>query len=95
MKNISNFLDTEIARRSHRSRDIQQKLGEVLTQDILQHVSYATLDNGKLTLMCDAPEWSGRLRFYQTAIEDVFARHGQKISEVKTQTLPPQANPMR
>lgn len=94
MQEINSFLDSELIRRSHQWQQLKKRLAQALPEEFLQKVSYANLENGKLTIFSDAPEWTSRMRFYSAEIIEVFAKENLKVVDVQARTVPkPEARP--
>ena len=88
MQEINSFLDSELVRRSRQWQDLKKVLEKALPTEFLAKVSYASLDNGKLTIFSDAPEWTSRMRFYSAEIIDVFEKENLKVVDVQARTVP-------
>ena len=88
MQEINSFLDSELVRRSRQWQDLKKVLEKALPTEFLAKVSYASLDNGKLTIFSDAPEWTSRMRFYSAEIIDIFEKENLKVVDVQAQTVP-------
>lgn len=88
MQEINNFLDSELVRRSQRSKNLQRVLTKVLPPEFLERVSYATLTDGILTVFSDSPEWTSRMRFMNTEIIETFSEEGETVIEVVARTVP-------
>lgn len=94
MQEINSFLDSEVVRRSRQWNQLKKILAKALPAEFVQKVSYANLDNGKLTIFSDAPEWTSRMRFYNTEIIEVFSRENLTVVDVQARTVPkPEARP--
>ena len=94
MQEINSFLDSELVRRTHQWQQLKKVLGKALPAEFLKKVSYANLENGTLTIFSDAPEWTSRMRFYNTEIIEVFAQENLKVVDVQVRTVPqPEARP--
>ena len=83
MQEINNFLDTEIVRRSQHWNRLKHILEQALPEEFFEQVNYATLNDGKLTIFSNSPAWSSRIRFHNTEIIEVFAKHKQKVISVR------------
>jgi len=89
MQEINNFLDSELVRRSGRWKTLQKSLVRALPPEFLKRVSYATLDDGKLTIFSDAPEWTSKMRFHSAEIIEVFQHsEGITVKQVVARTVP-------
>lgn len=94
MQEINSFLDSELLRRSRQWQGLKKILERALPTEFLAKVSYASLDNGTLTIFSDAPEWTSRVRFYSAEIIDVFEKENRKVIDVQARTVPkPAARP--
>jgi len=88
MQEINSFLDSALVRRSRQWQDLKKVLEKALPTEFLAKVSYASLDNGKLTIFSDAPEWTSRMRFYSAEIIEFFEQEGITVKEVIARTVP-------
>lgn len=94
MQEINSFLDSELVRRSRQWQQLGKILSNAVPAEFLEKISYASLDNGKLTIFSDAPEWTSRMRFYSTEIIEVFEKENLKVVDVQARTVPkPEARP--
>ena len=89
MQEINNFLDSELVRRTSRWKTLRKSLVRALPPEFLERVSYATLDDGKLTVFSDAPEWTSKMRFHSAEIIEVFQQsEGITVKQVVARTVP-------
>lgn len=88
MQEINNFLDSELVRRSSRWKALKRTLTRALPPEFLARVSYATLEEGKLTVFSDSPEWTSKMRFHSAEIIEVFESDGTPVTEVLARTVP-------
>lgn len=88
MKEINNFLDSELVRRSQQWKRLQIPLIKAIPDEFRDFVSYATLVDGKLTIFTESPGWTSRLRFHETEIIENFAAEGETVTEVSARTVP-------
>lgn len=94
MQQINSFLDSELVRRSRQWNRLKTILDKALPAEFRGKISYANLDNGKLTIFSDAPEWTSRMRFYSAEIIEIFEKENLTVVDVQAQTVPkPEARP--
>ncbi len=94
MREINSFHDSEFVRRARRWQQLKKILDKALPPEFMTKVSYANLDNGKLTIFSDAPEWTSRMRFYSAEIIEFFEKENLKVVDVQARTIPsPEAKP--
>ncbi|WP_295881195.1 DUF721 domain-containing protein [uncultured Thiohalocapsa sp.] len=60
----------------------------LLPTSVAGHCTQATLDDGRLTLICDSPAWVDRLRFLSPQFLSALAGQGEAVSECRVRAQP-------
>ncbi len=89
MQKIDTYLNDELIRRSRNWQALKDILVLALPPEILQRVVYAVTEDTALTLFCESPAWTSKLRFYDTEIKKIFRLQGEIVRTVKVRTIPP------
>lgn len=60
----------------------------LLPTTVARHCTQATLEEGRLTLICDSPAWVDRLRFLSPQVLSALAARGRAIADCRIRAQP-------
>lgn len=89
MHEIRSYLDSELNRRSHDWKKLKNALVPALPPEFMEKIVYAVLDDQTLTIFCDSPAWTSKLRFYDSEVSKTFRGQGMILKKVVARTVPP------
>ena len=76
MHEIRSYLDSELNQRSQSWKALKNKLVPALPPEFLGKIVYAVIDDQTLTIFCDSPAWTSKLRFYEADIAKTLRTQG-------------------
>jgi predicted nucleic acid-binding Zn ribbon protein len=91
MQQINQYLDPTLVRKSDEWQKLKDLLVLALPPEVQRTVVYATLEDTKLTVFCESPAWTAKLRFYDAEIRKVMSKHGTVVRAVAARSVPPVA----
>lgn len=89
MQEINQYLDSTLVRKSGEWQKLKDLLVLALPPDVLKKVVYASLEDTTLTIFCESPAWTSKMRFYEAEIRKVLSKHGTVIRLVAARSVPP------
>lgn len=89
MHEIRSYLDSELNQRSQAWKALKNALVPALPPEFMQKIVYGVLDDQTLTIFCDSPAWTSKLRFYDAEIIKALKNQGTLLKVVIARTVPP------
>ncbi len=89
MHEIRSFLDSELNRRSQSWKKLKSALVPALPPEFMDKIVYAVVEDQALTIFCDSPAWTSKLRFYDAEITKTLRAQGIVLKKVVARTVPP------
>ena len=89
MQQINQYLDSNLVRKSGEWQKLKDLLVLALPPDVLQKVVYASLEDTRLTIFCESPAWSSKMRFYDAEVRKVLSKNGTVVRSVSARSVPP------
>jgi len=89
MQQINQYLDSTFARKSGEWQKLKDLLVLALPPDVMKQVVYASLEDTKLTVFCESPAWTSKLRFYDNEVRKVLSKNGTVVRSVAARSVPP------
>jgi len=89
MHEIRSYLDTELNQRSQEWKSLKNSLVPALPPEFMSKIVYAVVEDQTLTIFCDSPAWSSKLRFYDREITTALKSQGMLLKKVLSRTVPP------
>jgi hypothetical protein len=89
MHDIRSYLDSELNRRSKDWKKLKNALVPALPPEFMEKIVYAVLEDQTLTIFCDSPAWTSKLRFYDAEVSKTFRGQGLILKKVIARTVPP------
>ncbi|MCG6943029.1 MAG: DUF721 domain-containing protein [Thiohalocapsa sp.] len=75
-----------------RREALLERIRSLLPASVAGHCTQATLDDGRLTLICDSPAWVDRLRFlspqFLPALAELLAEQGEAVDTCRVRARP-------
>ncbi len=89
MHDIRSYLDTELNQRAKHWKSLKNALIPALPPEFMDKIVYAVIEDQTLTVFCDSPAWTSKLRFYDAELVKVFRAQGIVLKRVIARTVPP------
>ncbi len=89
MQQLNQYLDPKLVKKSGEWQRIKDLLVLALPPDVMKKVVYASLEDTTLTVFCESPAWSSKLRFYDAEVRKVLSKNGTVIRAVTARSMPP------
>jgi len=89
MQEIRSYLDSELNQRSQSWKSLRNALIPALPPEFLEKIVYAVVEDQTLTIFCDSPAWTSKLRFYDSEITKTLRDQGILLKKVSARTVPP------
>lgn len=89
MHEIRSYLDNELNQRSRDWKTLKNALVPALPPEFMDKIVYAVVEEQTLTVFCDSPAWTSKLRFYDEEITKTLRSQGILLKKVLSRTVPP------
>lgn len=89
MQEINRYLDSTLVKKSGDWQKLKDLLVLALPPDVMKTIVYASRDDTTLTIFCESPAWTSKLRFYDAEIRKVLSKNGTVIRSVTARSVPP------
>lgn len=89
MHEIRSYLDAELSKRSKHWKSLKNTLIPALPPEFMEKIVYAVIEDQTLTIFCDSPAWTSKLRFYDAEITKTLKTQGILLKKVIARTVPP------
>lgn len=72
------------------NRQIKQVISQIVPEDILRHIQFCRIENGRLRMTVDSAAWVARLRFSDRQLIDTLTHHKLMVSAISYHVVPPE-----